>query len=278
MDCTQTRGLLHGYVDKELDLASVIAVDQHLQSCIACKKTCAQYSALRSAVRQHASYYTAPAVLGDRIRAKIGGLAAHAPAKTDKHRPQWFQLGQWLQLGTSIAATAVKNRSQWLQLGTAVAATAAVTWMAALQLNNPLQDEAISEQVIAGYARSVLTSHITDVATSDQHTVKPWLSGKLDFSPPVTDLMAAGFPLVGGRLDYLDKRPVAALVYSRRQHMITLFVWPDSKSDKPAAMQTLSKHGYNLLHWADAGMTYWAISDVDPADLKTFAETYASAK
>jgi anti-sigma factor RsiW len=278
MDCSQTRSLLHGYIDKELDLAGFIAVDQHLQSCIACKKIYDQQSALRSAVRQHTSYYAAPAALGDRIRAKIGSPAAHAPAKADKRRPQWFQLGQWLQPGTAAAAVGGKDRPHWLQLGTAVAATAAVTWMAALQLNNPLRDEAISEQVIAGYARSVLTSHVTDVATSDQHTVKPWLSGKLDFSPSVTDLTTAGFPLVGGRLDYLDNRPVAALVYSHRQHLINLFVWPYAKSAKPAAMQTLSKHGYNLLHWTDAGMTYWAISDVDPADLKTFAETYASAK
>jgi anti-sigma factor RsiW len=260
MNCTQTRSILHGYVDKELDLTSVIAVEEHLQSCMACKEIYDHHSALRSAVRQHTSYYTAPAALADRIRAKIGGPAAHAPAKTVKPRWQWFQPGHWLPLGTAIAATAV------------------VTWTAALQLNGPSQDEAISEQVIAGYARSVLTSHITDVATSDQHTVKPWLSGKLDFSPPVTDLTTAGFPLVGGRLDYLDSRPVAALVYRHRQHLINLFVWPYSKSGKPAAMQTLSKHGYYLLHWADADMTYWAISDVDPIDLKTFAETYASAK
>jgi anti-sigma factor RsiW len=277
MDCTQTQSLLHGYVDAELDPASVMAVDQHLQSCMACKKLYAQCSPLRSAVRQHASYYAAPAALRERIRAKIGTPAIVPSPKTDKHRPQWFQLGRWLQLGTASASTAVKDRSRWLQLGTAVAATAAVTWMAALQLHGPSPDEAISEQVVAGYARSVLSSHITDVATSDRHTVKPWLSGKLDFSPPVMDLAAAGFPLVGGRLDYLDNRPVAALVYRHRQHLINLFVWPYSKSDKPA-MQTLSKHGYHLLHWTDAGMTYWAISDVDPADLKTFVATYASAK
>jgi anti-sigma factor RsiW len=260
MDCTQARSLLHGYIDKELDLASVIAVDEHLQSCMGCKKIYDQYSMLRSAVRQHSAYYAAPAALADRIRAGIGGLAAHAPAKTVKPRWQWRQLDQWLRFGTAVAATA------------------AVTWMAALELNSPSQDDAISEQVIAGYARSVLTSHVTDVETSDRHTVKPWLSGKLDFSPSVRDLTAEGFPLIGGRLDYLDSRPVAALVYRHRQHLINLFVWPYSKSDKPAAMRTLSKHGYFLLHWVDGGMTYWAISDVDPADLKIFAETYASAK
>jgi len=251
---------LHGYVDQELDLANVIAVDEHLQSCMACKKIYDQHSALRSAVRQHASYYAAPAALADRIRATIGGPAAHAPAKTVKPRWQWFQLGRWLQLGTAVTATA------------------AVTWMAAIQLNGPSRNEAIMQQVIASHARSLLTSHLADVATSDQHTVKPWLSSKLDFSPPVTDLTGAGFPLVGGRLDYLDSRAVATLVYRHRQHVINLFVWPDSKSDKMSPMQIYSRHGYCLLHWTDAGMTYWAISDVEPADLKTFAETYASAK
>ena len=259
MGCTQTRSLLHGHVDNELDFASVIAVDEHLQSCVACKKIYDQHSALRSVVRQHTTYYTAPAAVADRIRAKIGA-PARVPAKAVKPRQQWFLRGQWLQLGTAVAATA------------------AVTWVTALQLNSPSQDDAISEQVIAGYARSVLTGHATDVATFDQHTVKPWLSSKLDFSPPVTDLTTAGFPLVGGRLDYLDKRPVAALVYRRRQHLINVFVWPYSKSEKPASMQNLSKRGYYLVHWADAGMTYWAISDAAPADLKTFAETYASAK
>jgi anti-sigma factor RsiW len=260
MDCAQTRRLMHAYIDKELDITSVSTVDEHLQSCAACKRIYDEYSALQSAVRQRASYYTAPAALVHRIRAQIGGPAAHSPAKTIKPRRQWFQLGEWLRLGTAVAATAI------------------VTWMVAPRLISPSQDEAISDEVIAGYARSGLTNHIADVETSDQHTVKPWLSGKLDFSPRVTDLTAKGFSLVGGRLDYLDNRPVAALVYRHRQHLINLFVWPYSKSDKSSAMQAMSKRGYYLLHWVDAGMTYWAISDVDPADLKAFAEMYASAK
>jgi anti-sigma factor RsiW len=147
----------------------------------------------------------------------------------------------------------------------------------ALQLNGPAQDELIAEQVIAGHARSVLTGHLADVATSDQHTVKPWLSGKLDFSPPVMDLTTAGFPLIGGRLDYLDNRPVAALVYRRDRHLINLFVWPDPKSDRTGPTQTLSKQGYHVLHWHDAGMTFWAISDLNSAEFKVFAETYADA-
>ena len=260
MDCTHARSLLHGYLDRELDLESVIAVDEHLKSCVGCKQIYGQYSALQSAVRQNTSYFIAPPALAGRIRAQIGELAAYAPAKAVESRSRWYQLDQWLRFGTAVAATA------------------AVTWVTALQLISPSQDDAISEQVIAGYARSGLTSHITNVETSDRHTVKPWLSGKLDFSPSVVDLAAEGFPLVGGRLDYVDHRSVATLVYRHRQHLINLFVWPNSKSDKPAAMQTLSKRGYYLLHWADSGMTYWAISDVNPVDLKTFAQTYASAK
>ena len=260
MDCTRTRSLLHGYLDQELDLASVMAIDEHVKSCATCKRIFDRQSMLRSAVRQHAAYYTAPAALADRIRAQISKTTAVTPVKPGKPRPQWLQFGQWFQLGAVAAATA------------------AVTWIAAFQLNSPSQDELISEQVITGHVRSVLTGHLEDVATSDQHTVKPWLSSKLDFSPPVTDLTSAGFPLVGGRLDYLDNRPVAALVYHHRQHLINLFVWPDPKSDRTMPMQALSKNGYHVLHWADAGMTYWAISDLNEADIKAFAESYASAK
>ena len=260
MDCTQSRSHLHAYLDQELDMASVVAIDRHLASCEACKQVFARQSALRSAVRRHATYYAAPALLADRIRAKIGGNAAETPAKTLKPGWQWPQFRQWFQVGAAVAATAV------------------VSWIAAIQYNGPAEDEFIAEQVITGHARSVLTSHLADVASSDQHTVKPWLSSKLDFSPPVTDLTGAGFPLIGGRLDYLDNRPVAALVYGHSQHVINLFVWPDQRSGRSLPMQSLSKHGYNVLHWTDAGMAFWAISDLNPAEMKTFAETYASAK
>jgi anti-sigma factor RsiW len=188
---------------------------------------------------------------------KYAKRRASRPPKTEKARWVWPQFGRWLQVGAAVAATAV------------------VTWTAALQFSG---QDLVAEQVISGHARSVLTNHLTDVATSDQHTVKPWLSSKLDFSPRVTDLTTAGFPLEGGRLDYLDGRPVAALVYHRRQHVINLFVWPETNADKMLPMQTLSKNGYHLLHWSDSDMTYWAISDLDSGELKDFADKYASAK
>ena len=119
---------------------------------------------------------------------------------------------------------------------------------------------------------------LADVASSDQHTVKPWLSGKLDFSPPVTDLTGAGFPLVGGRVDYVDHRPVAALVYRHREHVINVFVWPDrSAAGRTAPTHSASKRGYNVVHWTDAGLAFWAISDLNAPEMKTFAETYAGA-
>jgi anti-sigma factor RsiW len=257
MDCTNARTLLHGYIDQELDLASMMAIDQHLESCGKCKEIYAQQSTLRSAISQHGEYHTAPAALAERIRAQIGAMEKPAPAPARARRWTWPEFGRWFQVSAAVAATAV------------------VTWTAALQFSAP---DLIAEEVISGHARSVLTSHLTDVATSDRHTVKPWLSSKLDFSPRVTDLTTDGFPLAGGRLDYLEGRPVAALVYHRRQHVINLFVWPDTKADKVLPVQALSKNGYHLLHWKDDGMTYWAISDLDSAELKDFATKYASAK
>ncbi len=253
MDCTQTRNYLHGYLDREIDAITASAIEQHLETCAGCKEIYAQQNVLQAAVRQHATYHTAPDALADRILAKIG---ADSNALVMKRAP----------------------RRQWFQLGAAVAVTAVVTWITAIQLVSTSGDERIAEQVIASHARSVLTNHIADVASSDQHTVKPWLSSKLDFSPPVTDLTTAGYPLIGGRLDYLDHRPVAALVYRHRQHLINLFVWPDPKSGTAASMQIVSRQGYNLMHWSSAGMTYWVISDLNPAEIKTFADAFANMK
>lgn len=253
MGCTQTRNYLHAQLDRELDPLTAAGIDAHLKTCAACAGVYAAQRALKSAVKKHAGYYTAPAALAARIRQDIPAASGSA-AKTSA--PRW----------------------QWWPLAAAVTATAVITWTGAIQLETGSRDERIGEQVIAGHARSVLTNHLTEVASADQHTVKPWLSSKLDFSPPATDLTAAGFPLIGARLDYVNSRPVAALVYRHRQHVINLFIWPDAKAGTPASMQASAKQGFNLLHWNNAGMAFWAISDLNSADIRKFAETYAAAK
>ena len=253
MDCTDIRNRLHAYLDQELDLPGATAVDQHLASCEACKKAYAEQSALQSALRSHATYHDAPAGLAQRIRARMGPKQEPKP----RFRFHW---------------------QQWLPMGAAVAATALLSWTAAIQYASVSDEEATGERVIAGHARSVVTGHLADVASSDQHSVKPWLSSRLDYSPPVTDLTGAGFPLVGGRLDYLDQRPVAVLVYRHREHMINLFVWPLQEGARAQPVHNLAKRGYNVLHWNDGGMAFWAVSDLNAAEMRDFAAAYVAAK
>jgi anti-sigma factor RsiW len=124
--------------------------------------------------------------------------------------------------------------------------------------------------------RSTLAQHLVDVETSDRHTVKPWFNGKVDFAPPVFDLADAGFPLVGGRLDYLDDRVVAALVYRRNKHVVNLFVWP-AKPDVLPARNVAPPAGYSIVHWAAGGLQFWAVSDVEPRDLEAFHQAFAKA-
>jgi len=255
MDCLSVRRQIHAYFDRELDLAGATAIERHLAGCPGCRAVLDDLAALRSGLQEHAARHGAPAGLAARIRAGIGEAAprtaSDAPARAPR-RP-------WLR--------------QWAQLGAALAAGAAVSWIATTLYYAGAEDARLAEQLFAAHARAALTEHFADVASSDQHTVKPWLSARLDFSPPVSDLAGAGFPLIGGRLDYVNERPVAVLVYKHRQHWIDLFVWPGA-----ARTGETSKNGFNVLRWNDAGLAFSAVSDLNPAELKQFADALAAAK
>src|SRR5262249_40949240 len=141
------------------------------------------------------------------------------------------------------------------------------------RLQRPEADQFLATQLVASHVRSLMASHLTDVASSDQHTVKPWLDAKLDFAAPVVDLAGQGFPLLGGRLDYLDNHSVAALVYQTRKHFINLFVWPTT-AEGTRTEKIVTRQGYHLLHWVDGDFTYWAVSDVSVGDLQSFKQLF----
>jgi anti-sigma factor RsiW len=132
----------------------------------------------------------------------------------------------------------------------------------------------VADELVAGHVRSLLASHLVDIATSDRHVVKPWFAGKVDFAPPVFDFADHGFPLVGGRLDYVHGRVVAALVYRRHQHIINVFVWPEGSG--PVITRELRHDGYNVAAWEQGGLELWAVSDVEPADLQQLRAEFAA--
>jgi anti-sigma factor RsiW len=244
--CDETQDLLHGYLDDELDVVSSRALTQHLQACPVCTQVYETQRALRRALRTSALSFTPPPSLQKQVRA-----AVRRASRADRH-PLWSTWG-----GLSAAM--------------ATAIVVFLIWSGGLvPLRSPV-DEHVLQDVIAGHIRSLMVNHLTDVLSADQHTVKPWFEGQVDFGPPVPDLTAQGFPLVGGRLDYLDNHPVAALVYKRQQHVINLFVWPAPRgATRPAS--TVTRHGYNLVQWTTAGMTYWAISTLNVQEMQTFAQ------
>lgn len=235
MNCGEAEGLLHAYVDGELDLVLTLDTETHIRECATCSATIERLQTLHTAIYAQAPYYSAPPELRRQLTAKL------VP------KDRWY--------------------AQWPLAAAACLLVGFVLWTVS---TSPFRTTpaGIRQEVVGAHVRSLLAEHLMDVPSSDRHTVKPWFAGKLDFAPQVEDLSAQGFALAGGRLDYINGRTVAALIYRRRQHTINVFTWPGRGDESP---RTESAQGFHIVHWVRHGMEWWAVSDVAAADLDELA-------
>jgi anti-sigma factor RsiW len=234
--------MIHPYVDGELDLMKSLDVETHMRDCIRCAAAHRNVMALRSAIHENGTYFRAPADLERRIRSELS-------------QPQVAARRVWM--------------SGWMTAAAAVVVIACTIWFATHRLgDNP--ERLLASEVTSAHVRSLMAQHLWDVKSTDQHTVKPWFDGKLDFAPDVRDFKNESFPLEGARLDYLAGRPVAALVYRHDKHYLNLFIWPATGQPDRAEVE-MTQQGYAVLHWVRGGMNYWTISDTSADTLRRFA-------
>ena len=233
------------YLDGELAASDAVELEAHLAGCPACGRFRDDRLALRKAIAARMPRLEAPELLRARVRGAWREAAGPSRARRSASILAWRRLA----FAATLAVVAVGS---W-RLGVVRTASSS-----------------LSNEVLASHVRSLMPGHLSDVVSSDQHTVKPWFDGKLDFSPPVHDFSGRGYPLLGGRLDYLNGRPVAALVYGRRRHVINVFLWPAAGPEgvgRPVEMR-----GYHILHWATPDLAYWVASDLGLSELTDFAE------
>ncbi len=251
MTCDEARILLHALLDGELDAGHAREVEDHIATCPDCAAELAAYREMSKAIAGADLRYTAPPALRRRIEAALP------------------------QVQTQIQA--VPSRRAVLRgfaMGSAVSAIAA-TGLFAIVLRGD-DEQRITSEIVSAHLRSLQAGHLTDVISTDQHTVKPWFNGKLDVAPPVIDLTALGFTLIGGRLDYVDARPIGAIVYRRRQHVINLFVAQTASTERRAA-KTETFQGFNVRSWSEGGLNYWAVSDIAADELAEFSDKFETA-
>jgi anti-sigma factor RsiW len=249
MNCDEASQLLDPYVDGELDVIRCTELERHLADCDGCSHRHSELKTLKSAFS--GLYYSAPATLEHQVRTAISAVPIVAPSGRTPLR--------WNSSAWRVAAIAAS-----------ILMLVMAGWAILNRRMNTAGSELIASEVVDSHIRSLMANHLEDVPSTDQHTVKPWFNGKLDFSPSVRDLASVGFPLVGGRLDYIDGHSAAALIYQRRQHYINLFEWPSNQPDEP--QKELSRRGYNLVFWSRQGMTCWAASDLNRDELLEFAK------
>jgi anti-sigma factor RsiW len=238
--------LLHAYLDGELDLLRSLEFEEHLKTCPDCAQELWTQQTMRQGLRSANLYHRAPAALEARIRAAL---------------PQ----------EKKVVEMPRRNLWNWLAVAAAILVALGLTWRMLPSFLGRSQTDLLAQEVVASHIRSLQPGHLLDVESTDQHTVKPWFDGKIDFSPPVKDFAEDGFPLIGGRLDYIDHRPAAALVYQRHKHMINVYVWPEEDvRDKPVRLE--ASEGYNIAFWEHGGMYFCAVSDLNTGELQQFTQ------
>jgi anti-sigma factor RsiW len=238
--------MLHAHVDGELDLVTTLNLERHIHECNECAADRRELAALRSALGDGSLYFRASAKLERRIRSSL----PRTPSST-RH-----------------AAAALR----WVAAAAAVVLVATTTWLVARRSAGTGAEQLLATEVTSAHVRSLMAEHLWDVRSTDQHTVKPWFHGKLDFAPDVRDFAAASYALEGGRLDYLSGRPVAAIVYRHDKHFINLFTWPAAAGQSDQEVVAATQQGHVLLHWVQDHMQYWAISDTSVDTLRRFVD------
>jgi len=255
VDCDDTRVLMHGHLDGELELVADLEVQRHIEQCPRCVAEYAALRAMRTRLNGEEFRFEAPAELRERIR----GAIAVSPQTRSAAQPSGRYRAQ---------------RAAWMPRVIRFAVPMAIGAMLALIIAprkmGPSLDQQIAGEVVASHVRSLMAGHLMDVASTDQHTVKPWFNGKLDFSPAVNDFAKDGFPLVGGRLDYIHGSAVAALVYQHGKHVINVFMWPSAGS-ATSAQRIETEHGYNVEQLTVGEMNCWVVSDLNQQELDKFA-------
>ncbi len=239
MTCLSAASLIEPYLDGELDAIHQAEVREHIAECATCAEEYERVRQLRADIRAGDLRFAAPDLLRERVLRTLAKPPNASPWKSMAIAASVLLL---LSLGTNIVLTRAYRS----------------------------EDQTVAQEIVSEHLRSLMAGRLVDVVSSDRHTVKPWFSGKLDYSPTVKDLAPQGFPLSGARVDYMDGRPVAALVFLRGKHVITLFTWPSSR----AAQSASTRNGYNVVEWTKDGMVYWAVSDLNRDDLEAFSALY----
>lgn len=248
MNCDESLLLLDAYIDGELDLVRHVELEAHLKACPTCLRRAEGSGARRARIHESLPRFVASQQLKERIRSSLRAEAQTAASQEPIRFPSAWRY--WNIAGLAASLT--------------VALLTGYSWGSHRVHSNSVATEAIAEHM-----RSLQAGHLMDVVSTDRHTVKPWFAGKLDFSPPVVDLTDIGFPLVGGRLDQIDNRTAAALIFRRKLHAINVFVWPSGESVPPP--HNTSESGFNAQGWTHGGLNFLAVSEIPAADLEQFA-------